>query len=427
MSAPPELRSWSWIAPDGKEVRGDQAELVLDLKSGALPPGTLVWQKGWLEWLPAQRVAELAGAFPEPRPEPPLEPKRSPAALFPPLRPEMVPKLPRPAAKAAAPASGGKGNDPSSFGTLGRPRGPSLLGPPRGELAKNTSPPRTPMATLGDEPGEQRSTLRPPGAIPPPPRQVAVPHFDLTPSRLRDDAEAPTRRQNPPPNQSATVAEPHTPKSALPSELRPAVVLPASLGPVQIVPVKAAPLPKPAADLDSTLDSTPFEVTAQDFVDLPPSSTTLEPTARSEARTQPPARKKRAGSKPTVGGIVLIASLVGLATFVIVKVASGPRAEAPKKAPAVETAAPTLTAPAGCGIVQPASRLAASVHRPVAPLVTASAEGTRASVGFAEAETVAAGLSVDLVTLDAERVFSLPGKNPVRFVVPRALDPKRFI
>jgi hypothetical protein len=432
LSAPPELRSWSWIAPDGKEVRGEQAELVLDLKTGALPPSTLVWQKGWLEWLPALRVAALASAFPDPPSEPPLEPKRSPLALVPPLRPS-IPKLPQPATKGPAPAPAGKTADPSSFGTLGRPRGPSVLGPARSELAKNTAPPRTPMATLGDEPGEQRSTtLRPPGAIPPPPRQVPAPTFDLTPSRLRDDVEAPTRRHNPVPSQRDSVAEPHTPKSALPSELRPAVVLPPSGGPVQIVPAKAAPLPKPAAaDLDSTLDSTPFEVTAQDFVELGPSGTAFEtPAHGSDTKTQPPARRRRGGSRPSVGGIVLIATLVGLATFVIVKVVTRPRAEAQKKAalvPPPETAAPTLAAPAGCGIVQPASRLAASVHRPVAPLVTASAEGTRASIGFAEAENVAVGLSVDLVTLDADRVFREPGKNPVRFVVPRALDPKRFL
>lgn len=433
LSASREPKSWSWISPDGKEVRGDETELVSGLRKGALPPTTLVWQRTWTEWLKADAVAELAAAFPTPRATPFVEPKRSPAAILPPLRPRPEsPKLP-------GPPVGTKGVDPSSFGTLGRPRGPSLLGPPRAELAANTSPPRAPMATLGDEPGKERATLRPPGAIPPPPRQVPMPNFDLTPSRLRDELEAPTRRQNPAPSTAKdTVADPRGPgpASALPSELRSAVVLPASLAPVEIKAPKVAPLPKPTVpDLDETLGSTPFEVTAQDFVDLPPPSTTLESSMAltgPDAKTQPPVRRRssRPAKPASRFGVVGAAVGVGLATFVVVKLVTRSR-EAPKAAPAAarsaEAAPATTPAPLGCGIVQPAARLATSVHRPVAPLVTSAVEGTRASVGFASSETDANGLTVDLVTLDAEQVFHQAGKKPVRFVVPMALDPKRFL
>ncbi|HVR21022.1 MAG TPA: hypothetical protein VMS65_15025, partial [Polyangiaceae bacterium] len=433
LSAPHELRNWSWIATDGKEVRGEEAELVLDLKNGVLPPTTLVWQKTWLEWLPAHSVAELASAVPKEDLHPPVEPKRSPMALLAPLRPGIA-ALPKTAALPGAPPPVIKGADPSSFGMLGRPRGPSVLGPPRTDTAQNTAPPRAPMATLGDEPGEQRATLRPPGAIPPPPRQVPTPNFDLTPARLRQELEPPTRRRNPAPSTAAkdTLPDPRAPASAQPSELRPAVVFPQTLGRIEILAPKAAPLPKPAGtlDFDETLGSTPFEVTAQDFVDLPPPSTTLESTTPApRVRTEPP-RRKRSSGKPSLGGIAVIATLVGLATFVVAKFLGRSPAEVPKQAahPASAEPAPVTTpAPNGCGIVQPASRLATSVHRPVAPLVTAPMDGTRASIGFAESETVAIGLSVDLVTLDVERVFEHAAKTPVRFVVPRALDSKRFL
>jgi hypothetical protein len=205
--------------------------------------------------------------------------------------------------------------------------------------------------------------------------------------------------------------------------------VPPRVGPVEILPAKAAPLPKPSgADLDATLDSTPFEVTAQDFVDLPPLSTTLESTGTG-ANTAPPAPRKRPARKSlSPAGIVILATLVGLTTFVVVKVVTGPRAETrrPAATVGVTQATPPPAVPAGCGIVQPAARLASSVHRPVAPLVTAAADGSRATIGFAETENVAVGLNVDLVTLDVERVFREAGRSPVRFVVPRALDPKRF-
>jgi hypothetical protein len=418
VSAPHELPSWSYVAPDGKEVVGDEQELLDKLRKGVLPPTTLVWQKTWLEWLPAARVSELAAAFPKPRaPLAPLEPKRSPTALSPPARPQG-PKLPR-APIAFSPnvsARVDKGADPSSFGTLGRARGASVLGPARAESA-NTAPPRPPLATLGDEPNEQRSTtLRPPGAIPPPPRAVPGPSFDLTPSRIREELEAPTRRQNPPSFAKDTVTDPKKPglAGAVPSETGKAVV---------------------TGDLDATLGSTPFEVTAQDFVDLSPPSTTVESAmaAPADMKTAPSARKRRStppAKKSGILGIVALATGVGLATFFIVKLLIRPKSEVastPLPAPPPEAPQATTAAPSGCGIVQPAARLSPRVHRPVTPLVTAAADATRASIGFAETETEAAGVTVDLVTLDVARVFRQEGKTPVRFVVPRALDAQRFI
>jgi hypothetical protein len=418
VSAPHDLRSWSYVAPDGKEAVGDEQELLEKLRKGDLPPTTLVWQKTWLEWLPAARVSELAGAFPKPRaPLSPLQPKRSPTALRPPARPQS-PKLPRaPIAFAPnVPASGDKSADPSSFGSLGRARGASVLGPSRVESA-NTAPPRPPLATLGDEPNEQRATtLRPPGAIPPPPRAVPGPNFDLTPSRVREELEAPTRRQNPPSVAKDALAQATKPSpgSALPSEIRPAVVV---------------------ADLDATLGSTPFEVTAQDFVDLSPPSATVgsaTPTG-ADTKTAPPIRKRRSAPPAKQSGtlgIVALATGVGLATFFIVKLLIRPRsdvASAPVLTPPPAAPQATTAAPSGCGIVQPAARLSPRMHRPVAPLVTAAADATRASIGFAETETEAVGVSVDLVTLDVARAFREEKATPIRFVVPRALEPQRFI
>jgi hypothetical protein len=436
LSASQELRRWSWIAPDGKEVAGDEQELVSRLKKGELPPTTLVWQRTWLEWVPALRVAALASAFPKRRSEPPLEPKRSPTAVVPPARPPLPTLTQGSVVLPPAAPGAGKGALPTSFGSLGRARGPSVLGPHRTEALGNTHPPRPVLNTLADEPAQNRSTLRPPGAIPPPPRAVPSPNFDLTPSRIRNDAEALTRRQNALPSEKDTVFDPRTPSSALPSELRQAVVVP---GAAREERVAEKPASNPKAldvDLDATLGSTPFEVTAQDFVDLPPPSTTLEspgPAPGPDSTTVPPARKaaRPLAKKPSLSSLMLVAMALGLGTFVLVKLAVHPKnEELPKPAtpPGPQATAERATAaPAGCGIVQPAARLAASIHRPVAPLVTAPLDAARASVGFAESENDAAGLGVDLVTLDVERAFTESGKKPVRFVVPLALDAKRFV
>lgn len=55
---------WAWATEHGAPEWASTEQLVVWLGGGELPAHTLVWRRGWGEWLPAMQVAELAAAFP---------------------------------------------------------------------------------------------------------------------------------------------------------------------------------------------------------------------------------------------------------------------------------------------------------------------------------------------------------------------------
>lgn len=147
-----EETRWSWMGASGAETSGDEWDLLAAMKSGEITPQTMVWRRTWLDWLPACRVAELAHLLPAGAALPALSPRRSESAMRPP--PRIIDASPS--------------NAPSSFGTLGHRR---PLGPPRPLGAGG--PARAAQPTIDDEVRDAQGTLRPPGAVPPPPRPVA--------------------------------------------------------------------------------------------------------------------------------------------------------------------------------------------------------------------------------------------------------------
>jgi hypothetical protein len=60
--------AWAWATRHGAAEWASTEQLVLWLGRGDLPPETLVWRRGWREWLPALQFAELAAAFPRVEP-----------------------------------------------------------------------------------------------------------------------------------------------------------------------------------------------------------------------------------------------------------------------------------------------------------------------------------------------------------------------
>lgn len=59
-----DVSTWAWATEHGAPEWASTEQLVAWLGRGELPPHTLVWKRGWGEWLPAMMVAELAAAFP---------------------------------------------------------------------------------------------------------------------------------------------------------------------------------------------------------------------------------------------------------------------------------------------------------------------------------------------------------------------------
>lgn len=470
-----DARKWAWIAPDGADGSGPGSELVAALKSGALPPTTLVWCATWLEWLPASRVGFLAAALPQGKAEAPQEPKRAPTALTPPPRPPGAPppapaRLPRPPGVKLEAAPGA---NPSSFGVLGKPRGASVLGP-RGPQVGSALP-RAPMPTLAEEGGETRATLRPPGAVPPPPRGgPTMGGVARTPARL-DEEQATVRKPGPglggagPSRDTLPEITERAPGPPPPTTVginpRPNVLLPGAPTEVSIqsVPSEGAltkpapqgyeaaaglvppPLPKagfapvppgPAAplgvDLDQTLGSTPFEAAA--LVDAAPPSTTLEsaPPPPSEVRREAPvqvtsdALEDERPSRPPVPrvalvGLALLAGVVlvlaaGVVMLILTRLQREPAPTVASAASAAPSAAPKVP---GCEVHAPAARLSTTVHRAVPPAFAELDPGTVA-VGIAETPKNAAGLVVTLDSLDVKRQFEDAGTEALYGVVPFA-------
>jgi hypothetical protein len=440
-----DARKWAWILPDGTDGSGPGNELVAALKSGALPPTTLVWCATWLEWLPANRVGFLANALPGGKAEPPAEPKRAPTALTPPPRPPTAPtpapdRLPRP--PGVKPEGAAPGVNPSSFGVLGRPRGASVLGPPGPQ--PTSVHPREPQPTLTEEGGETRTTtLRPPGAVPPPPRSgpvmgmgrasgqpsVKMPALGVLGGAGPSRDTLPEIRERAPgqpvpaaPNQRANVLLPGAPTDV-------------SIQSVPFSPVPAAPAAPLQKDVDETLAAPPLEVAH--FVDSGPPSGTLEsppsPRVERELPSAPlpvtdDALEDARPSRPPVPraaliGLALLAGVVlvlagGLVMLVVSRLQKSPNESA--RTSAATSATSVASRPSGCELQLPAARLSPAVYRSVPPAFAELDEGRRVAVGIAETPKNAAGLVVTLDTLDVTKSFENAGAELLYGVVPFA-------
>jgi hypothetical protein len=468
-----DARKWAWILPDGTDGSGAGNELVAALKSGALPPTTLVWCATWLEWLPANRVGFLANALPRGKAELPQEPKRAPTALTPPPRPPSAPpQAPaRPPLPGVKPGGATAGMNPSSFGVLGKPRGASVLGPLNPQPSSVL--PREPLPTLSEESGEARTTtLRPPGAVPPPPRGGPVMGMGRAPARpneaqptvknptlglggagpSRDTLPEITERSpgSPPaggPSPRTNVLLPGAPLDvsiqSAPSEG--ALTKPAPIGYPAAVAGSAAPsLDKgafapvpvaPAAPFGADPPSSPLELA--EFVEAGPPSTTLEshpsPASGVEQRSSPSpvtddALEDARTSRPPVPraaliGLALLAGVVlmlaaGVVVLVVTRLRKDPSAS--PSASAALAATQVASRPRGCELVSPAARLSPAVHRSVPPAFAELERGRRVAVGIAETPKNAAGLVVTLDTLDVTKSFEDAGTEVLYGVVPFA-------
>ena len=404
MVDPAQDVQYYWLVADGTRLSGTEAELRAALGRGSLGPATLVWRAGWPEWLPADRVPELASAIArlaasapvisDASQRPTVRELRKPNALSP-----EPPRAHDPARDTLA---------PSSFGTLGPARRPSS-----GRSSKPPPPPirsRAPMPTLSEEQdvAPATATLRPPGAVPPPARGVPVPALDSAPRA----AMTPIPAFGPPGGK----LDP-SPAAPLPPVVNRA-----------LLSVSAAPTP-PA--LDSTLEVMPH-VPAEAHRTPLPLAAVPAPPATDANDDEEPSRRARQPSLLKVGRIgldsrtvvmalsaisgALLASLVGLALSRSPGEAHAPEAGASgSNAPPPPSAAPIAL---GCRLALPAARLAASVERSVPPYAAKIANEASLALGFAESKTKGLGVRLDPSTLDVSPLFEEEGKDAVRGVVP---------
>ena len=449
MVPPAQDAEFYWLAADGARVSGSEQALREALGRAALSEATLVWRAGWAEWLPANRVAELATAIAEPKRELALEPRRDARIASPPATPGtklpvVVPRVsigasmrptapglraPSPLAPGPArsnrpaqapPAAGphepardtlAPGLAPSSFGTLGQSRR-APPGPVRREPSAPPPPPargRAPLPTLSEEQGvvSATATLRPPGAVPPPARGVPVPALDSSPRATM----TPIPAFGPPGGKLETPVP-----AALPAVASKAL------------PIDAAPVSSEPA-LDSTLEVAPR---------VPPEArrTPVDPlpAARPASKpSEPRPDSARPSSRDTLvklgqfgldsRTVVMALSALSGALLVAVAVLAWSRASSKSPAPAelvsaTSAAVPAPVVPSGCKLALPAARVSGAVERGVPPSISQIANEGALALGIAASKTRGIGLRVDPSTLDVLPVFEEDSKDAARSVVP---------
>lgn len=360
MVDPAEDVQYYWLAADGTRLSGSGRELRAALRTGALRSATLVWRSGWAEWLPANRVAELATAVAE--------------------------------ATAA----------PSSFGTLGTKRSSPTAKRPSSGPPPPPSRARAAMPTLSEEQGvlPATATLRPPGAVPPPARGVPVPALDSSPRTTM----TPIPSFGPPGGRVDT---------PLPAAL-PAVVNRALL----------PPPPSIEPPLDSTLEVAPQISTEARRTPVEPLLAAHAQALGSAQRARQDSVVKigRIGldSRSVVMALSALSGALLVALLALVLSRSQSKSPTPEVRPQAsnEPAPSPPKAPPGCRLALPAARIAESVERSVPPYVAKLEKEAALALGMAESKSKGLGLRVDPSTLDVLPAFEEEGKDAVRGVVP---------
>ncbi|MEP7052825.1 MAG: GYF domain-containing protein [Pseudomonadota bacterium] len=456
---------YHWLMPDGTRLSGTEEELRVALAGGVLTRASWVWRKGWAEWQAAERVPELASALPAASAKG-AEQKSSPTAVqMPPLRAPLTTNRPsaagvrplrvsNPAPRLSrSPSSGphevardtlAPASAPSSFGTLGGAR-------PAVHAQRGSGPPpppargRAPLPTLGEEAGvvSATATLRPPGAVPPPPRGVPAPSLDSAPYSAKKGSAAltPVPAFGPPGGKFGQAAQdagaeelPSTTLVSGANALTPTATQPAA-APTSLPPVAHRTLLSASAEAESDSLDPALERASQLAVKVPPEARRTPVESLAAARSSaPPERAHAASPQPNsrlkLGRIALesrtlvkaLAGLSGALLITVIGLALSRSPSAPAQVSGAASASPALAlapaAIAGCRLALPAARISANVERDAPPYVAQLPNKSELALGFAETKTKGIGVRLDPATLDVTPTFEEEGKDPARGVVP---------
>ena len=425
---------WRWADANGAQNAIDERDLVASLSNGELPACTLVWRKGWNDWLPASQVGELASALPAGQREPSIKPRVTGTVKPPPaplykynarLTQDAAAKLlaktkavTRSQPPSAPPRPNGQPRPskvPPPFPGRAAMRSARPPPPPMGQLPTPTPPPppqRPPVPTLIEmAPATVTGTLRPPAAVPPPPRGLPA---------LRTAEPAPESFQN-----VVTTTSTPLPPQATATPLPSIVIAEKSVvAPVPRTEAASAPF---IAELPNP---TPPPWDAQ--VPRPPVTGSALSTAPSSI---PPPKgslflRRGQGVSALTIGLSGAAALLALVVVVLL-IARGGSEEEPKQAATAEEQPPTAKAPVSsakpeappapnraCSIGTSAKRVSPAIVLSVPPYVSQVPASQRIAIGLATSRTDAAGLTLDAASLDAARTFKQAASAGVVGVVP---------
>lgn len=379
-----ELDRWCFANEKGEPSPIGEAELRAALNAGKLGPNTLVWRSGWKQWMPADRVRQFSKALGQ----------RARDEQDPMIDLKLQEPPPLPLAEAA--------NGPSArFSTPVPPahrQKPLVRRPPVPTIADGS------MSVGGD-------TLRPPGAVPPPPR--GTPHALMEePSTL----EEPVGGFAIGANQSGPSRRPSM------STLRRA---PAGGGGLGYRERSPSP-PQEDSNDDRDFDVPPEELSAprQPIAELP--SIPYDPDSL-ETRSSTPNLHVKVWSRVQLAPrarwiqlavFALAATSLTLGFWLTLR-------RRPTHAAIEGTATkplPSAAPPMACILARPAQRISPSVMMSVAPIAAEIPSAGRLVLGFAEGPTIAAGLTVDPVDLDVSFPFREAKESRIVSVTPLLTD-----
>ncbi len=380
-----ELDRWCFANEKGEPSPIGEADLRAALTSGKLGPNTLVWRSGWKQWMPADRVRQFSKALGQ-RARDAQDPMVD-------LKQQEPPPLPL--------AEAGNG-PPARFSTPVPPahrQKPLIRRPPVPTIADGS------MSVGGD-------TLRPPGAVPPPPRG--------TPHALMEDpstGDEPVGGFAPAASQSG-----QSRRQSMASLRR------APAGGSLLYRERSPTPPKDDSNDDRDLDVPPEELSAprQPTAELP--SIPYDPDSL-ETRSSTPNLHVKVWSRVQLAPrtrwiqfavFALAATSLTLGFWLTLRRRPPPLHAAidGTSTKPLATAAP----PSACTVLRPAQRISPSVMMSVAPIAAEVPSAGRLVLGFAEGPTIAAGLTVDPGDLDVSFPFREAKESRILSVTPLLTD-----
>jgi hypothetical protein len=399
-------QEWRWVGEDGVEKTVAEEELIAELSSESLPNFTLVWRKGWLEWLPAMQIEELSWALPPGKSDEPVTPREQLGANSPPAPPlYRYPVLKRRAANL-------KSDKPPTPIPRSNALLPSL--PPDDDDSESESDPyavhptRADLAPVEDvefasiEASNPRAASNPDTAPPsapfdpdePPPSLAAASRFAFAGRTYDAEDEAETRVLPSKPPPAVAYVGPHSP-------------------PPQYTPIEdgeeVPEIPRPPR---SPVDLGAYSGAAARRPRKPPAS-----------KSQ---RRYLIGAGASFALLVLVwlvrreepepRSVVTEASA-SAAVAVAPPTVAPV-APVASAQAPEPVAKAACTPVTSALRVAEWADPGVVPAFSDIPGSNRLAVGFAQSDSYAVGITIDPRSFDRDQVFREFRKEKLASVVP---------
>jgi hypothetical protein len=467
-------QEWRWVGEDGVEKTVTEQELIAELSSESLPNYTLVWRKGWLEWLPAMQISELSWALPAGKSDEAVRPREQGAAAQPPAPPlYRYPVLKRRAANlrsdgplargpAAAPRPGPK-KSPSA-----PPVGVTQAEPPTlaAEDPDNRTEPQQPRPSspasllslegptlVGSRPFEEEVDMDSIEASNPAAAEdLTLDLDDDDDDDARDGAAAAGEAFGAlAPARGAFAARAYGEEDDADTRVIPSRP-PPPLGPLYVGPHAPPTSERPPPSYEPTEIKGPgraYDEEDEEIPHIPP-----PPAAPMDLAAYAGTSRERGGPLPsnqkglylTVVGTVALAAVVGVLLFrggadsdssvasPSSSAASSPSgtnttasvaatlAVASTPAPAPVAVAPKAAAEPpqgpGCTIVTAATRIADWAEPAITPSFAAIPGSERIAVGFGQSDTYAIGITIDSRTLDRDQVFREFRKQKLVSVVP---------